>query len=681
MLRTGLCTDRTKVFPVAPITRRCKERKGKYGVVQETIRFPSYGLDPRSRVAEENGTTPVGRHSIRSLRIRWILPDDDREKLLALTRGLRGLYEDPDFRARSESISYSRKMKNIVWKRPKELTPSPRLFVAGVSRTDIVQGNLGDCWFLSSCAALAREEALVYRVRTDPDPRSPEFLPLGPTPTRPRPRPRPQPRPRPDPDPDPTPTHGARSSSSVIPPDQDLTGPNYKGALYVRFWQFGQWVTVYIDDRLPTLHGKLIFARCTDKNEFWIPLVEKAYAKIHGCYEAIEGGQAMDALVDLTGGLAECYQLSESSLDQRANLFKRLYKSAISGAFITCSRKGDWTQATKADAMGLVGGHAYTVTGIAKINASRLGHVNLVRVRNPWANSAEWKGPWCDGDENWRYVDESTKRKLDLQHQADGEFWITYEDFCLEFEEVSMCTMGPDFDSDGIVDRIGQVKAIHGAWRKGDNAGGSRNDLVRFATNPQYLLTITEPDDYDPNGECSVLVSLMQEYRRQQRSLGVKMLQIGFMVYENPSGGRLGVGHFRRHSPIASATPYVNHREVNARMELEPGRYTVVPSTYRPGCDSGYILRVYGGTSNFQIKSTEEPGRRISEDYFQYHYETGSYGAFINYREIYRRLELKPGHYVIVPATFMPDCEAGFMIRVYAAKPFQLTLLPHHPRL
>lgn len=34
----------------------------------------------------------------------------------------------------------------------------------------------------------------------------------------------------------------------------------------------------------------LYFAQCTDDNEIWLPLLEKAFAKAHGDYSAIEGG-------------------------------------------------------------------------------------------------------------------------------------------------------------------------------------------------------------------------------------------------------------------------------------------------------------------------------------------------------------------------------------------------------
>jgi hypothetical protein len=45
----------------------------------------------------------------------------------------------------------------------------------------------------------------------------------------------------------------------------------------------------------------LYFARPTTEGETWVPLVEKAYAKIHGDYASVNYGWTCDAIEDMTG--------------------------------------------------------------------------------------------------------------------------------------------------------------------------------------------------------------------------------------------------------------------------------------------------------------------------------------------------------------------------------------------
>ena len=63
-----------------------------------------------------------------------------------------------------------------------------------------------------------------------------------------------------------------------------------------------------IDDYVPiTKDGKLAFAQ-NNKNELWVCLIEKAWAKLHGSYERIAAGAAHLTLRDLTGAPSYDYE-------------------------------------------------------------------------------------------------------------------------------------------------------------------------------------------------------------------------------------------------------------------------------------------------------------------------------------------------------------------------------------
>jgi hypothetical protein len=94
-------------------------------------------------------------------------------------------------------------------------------------------------------------------------------------------------------------------SKGVYPPIFHKYRSN--GLYVLRFFKNFEWIYVIIDDRLPVMKEtkKLVFGSCTNSNEFWVPLIEKAYAKVHGCYEQLISGYVDEGICDLTAFQAE----------------------------------------------------------------------------------------------------------------------------------------------------------------------------------------------------------------------------------------------------------------------------------------------------------------------------------------------------------------------------------------
>ena len=87
-------------------------------------------------------------------------------------------------------------------------------------------------------------------------------------------------------------------------------GIQYGFAVF-QFFKNGKWQYVIVDTRIPynTQSKTPLYGHCADITEFWVPLMEKAYAKLHSNYEKLNGGQMNEALVDLTGGVSEKFHL------------------------------------------------------------------------------------------------------------------------------------------------------------------------------------------------------------------------------------------------------------------------------------------------------------------------------------------------------------------------------------
>lgn len=445
------------------------------------------------------------------------------------------MFEDADFPASNSSLFYSeRPQVPFVWKRPGEIVENPEFILGGATRTDICQGELGDCWLLAAIASLTLNQKALAR---------------------------------------------------VVPQDQGF-GSGYAGIFHFQFWQHSEWLDVVIDDRLPTFRDRLVFLHSADHNEFWSALLEKAYAKLNGSYEALKGGSAIEAMEDFTGGVAENFQIREAPED----FYEILEKALRRGSLLGCSI--DTLNASESEArtpLGLIKGHAYTVTGLDQVNFHGQ-RIKLIRVRNPWGQ-VEWNGPWSDSSPEWRSVNLEEQKRLGHTALDDGEFWMAFEDFKTHFDKVEICNLTPDALEDNTLHKW-EVTIHQGSWVRGSTAGGCRNFLDTFWTNPQIKLSLTERDEGQES--CTFLAALMQKDRRRLKRFGANMLTIGYAIYQCPDkDGHLNRDFFRYHASLARSKTFINLREVSGRFQLPPGDYILIPSTFEPHQEADFCLRIF----------------------------------------------------------------------------------------
>uniref|UniRef100_A0A671VV21 Calpain-3 n=1 Tax=Sparus aurata TaxID=8175 RepID=A0A671VV21_SPAAU len=519
--------------------------KGKVPLVEDTKVKVLYETQASAGPDDKAEYPPAGTNSIYSaiLSRNEAVKDAKRLKTFLELRDKyvkkKVVFEDPLFPANDSSLFYSHKSAmKIEWKRPSEICENPQFIIDGANRTDICQGELGDCWLLAAIACLTVNEKLLYR---------------------------------------------------VIPPDQSFT-ENYAGIFHFQFWRYGEWIDVVVDDRIPTCNNKLVFTKSFRNNEFWSALLEKAYAKLHGSYEALKGGNTLEAMEDFTGGVTEFFELSEAPKDLYSIMRKALQRGSLMGCSIDVFSASELESRTD---LGLVRGHAYSIIGLEECDeVAKNTKVRLIRLRNPWG-FVLWKGPWSVNSKEWSTISTADRENLKKQTIETSEFWMSFDDFKRNFTKLEMCNLTPDtLQCD---ERHSWTVSVNeGRWVRGSSAGGCRNFPETFWTNPQYRLKLYEEDDdpEDGNMACTLVVALMQKGRRMQRHQGARFLTIGFSIYQMCGQNQhLQKDFFLYTASKAKCKTYINLREVTERFRLPPGEYVIIPTTFQPHQEGEFILR------------------------------------------------------------------------------------------
>ena len=395
-----------------------------------------------------------------------------------------------------------------------DIFTKPQFYQEGASASDVRQGYNGDCWFLSAVCAISNKQHLIDKC--------------------------------------------------CVARDEAV------GVYGFVFYRDGEWFFTIIDDKLYLRaadwwetddYGKqtfnetsdsqeaerkyresfqrgsraLYFAQCREENETWLPLLEKAFAKAHGDYGAIDGGFAGEAIEDLTGGVTtELY--STDILDKEA-FWNEEIKQVNKEFLFSCATGSydhwmPWMESSPDDRGGIVSSHAYSIMDAVE----RKGH-RLLKVRNPWGKDC-WKGAWSDGSEQWTG---EWLQELDHKFGDDGQFWISYEDLLDKFN------------------RFERTRLFDDSW-----------------TITQQWTTVDVPYSADYN-DVKFTITLKKE-----SPVVIVLSQLDDRYFKGMGGEYRYQLHFRLDREgeddyiVRSHGNYNMNRSVSTDLDLEPGTYSVL---------------------------------------------------------------------------------------------------------
>ena len=265
----------------------------------------------------------------------------------------------------------------VIWLSAEEIFGGKfYLFEDNIECDDVKQGNISDCYFLSSIAAITEFPELIVQIF-----RQFEVTKNG----------------------------------------------YYEVVLRIN----AEWQVVILDDYFPCYKNtkKPVFCR-PNGNELWVMLLEKAWAKVNGGYFNINLGYATEPLSSLTNFPSEMFYPIQQYHPEY--VWDKIKTAEDSNDLMATGTIKD----EKVSEYGLVSGHDFTLISAkeAVINGKR---ERILKLRNPWGYK-EWNGKWSDTSDAW--TDEALKAfNIDHLVKDDGCFWMAYEDYLKFYGLLEIC--------------------------------------------------------------------------------------------------------------------------------------------------------------------------------------------------------------------------------------------------
>ena len=346
----------------------------------------------------------------------------------------------------------------------------------------------------------------------------------------------------------------------------------------------GRWKRVIVDESFPAPNHPIAsntppFAFLnTRKHEIWPMLIEKALAKEYGGYANLRQGTTKDYLYDLTG--SPCYTLLELSKGKKNQKWNRII-DALNKDYVIVASPGQLhgKRLLRRSNRGFSRGHipgGYSILDAREVVDSRRRKSRILQLRNPLGVKTGTPD-WSDGSHLW--TNELRQKFGVFRDSRDGVFWMSWEAFATEFDQVDVCKVVQDnvFNSIAVRDPNFTEKTI-----------------IRFdiSTEGKYVISANQID----------LRRLQRNLERPMSSRTLRGSQNQPKIPSEYPKVRMVVGKM---SSKTYEFKYVFSRLSNERnfwmdAVLVPGRYVALIRTYWP--ETPYPTNLF----NFSVYGPED---------------------------------------------------------------------------
>lgn len=221
------------------------------------------------------------------------------------------------------------------------------------------------------------------------------------------------------------------------------------------FFKGDRWVSVTVDDCLPVdAAGHLCMGHATSPTDWVYPLAEKAYAKLHRCYEALEPAVTPElsllqilaqGLEDVSGAECRAHPLHPQTAapltpdeeeEDRSRLWRKVKEGTRTSALHCLVLRGDCAGAAERRHAGLLPDHLYAIA-----DARFVEHQRLVKLRN-WRDGVEtvWRGKWVAESPLWtdglRAALEYAATEPATAAAPQEEFWLSFDEVLYYFSDL-----------------------------------------------------------------------------------------------------------------------------------------------------------------------------------------------------------------------------------------------------